>query len=154
MYTYFFIPLPRESLPVIFYYSNLSRPRAANVLLGVAHAESACVTVAAAVGGGKRTAANVVFAALGWWSTMASLPLSSWLSVTGDICVAETSRFEASRVIFFSLRFFSSTKKSVTEPLWLGTGTDGIKGSKYHTETANHAAISKRASTARQALWC
>jgi len=31
------------------------------------------------------TAANVVFAALGWWSTIASLPDASWLSVTGDI---------------------------------------------------------------------
>ena len=35
--------------------------------------------------GVKRTAANVVFAALGWWSTIASLPDASWLSVTGDI---------------------------------------------------------------------
>jgi len=58
----------------------------------------------------KRTAANVVFAADGWWSTMPSLPDASWLSVTGDIWVAETSRFEASRVIFTAPRFFRSKK--------------------------------------------
>ena len=54
----------------------------------------------------KRTAANVVLLALGSWSTMASLP--SWLSVTGDIWVAETRRFEASRVIFHSAKIFQA----------------------------------------------
>ena len=56
----------------------------------------------------KRTAANVVFDADGWWSTMPSLPDASWLSVTGDIWIAETRRFEASRVIFQGTRFFRS----------------------------------------------
>ena len=66
----------------------------------------------------KRTAANVVFDADGWWSTMPSLPDASWLSVTGDIWVAETRRFEASRVIFQGTRFFRSKIRAVSGPPW------------------------------------
>ena len=36
---------------------------------------------------------------------------------------------------------------SVTGPVWLGTGTDGIQTFKLSTETANHAATTRREPT-------
>ena len=87
MYKYFLFPLPPG-------FAHASTCFVTQRFPGIAHAASADVTVAAAVGGGKRTAANVVFAALGWWSTIPSLPDASWLSVTGLICVAEMRRFD------------------------------------------------------------
>ena len=71
---------------------------------------------------------------------MPSPPDASWLSVTGDIWVAEMSRFEASRVICLAEIFQESKRGRLRDLSWLGTGTDGIQTFKINQETANHAA--------------
>ena len=71
---------------------------------------------------------------------MASLPDASWLSVTGDIWVAEMRRFEASRVICLA-EIFQESKRDRFRGFWLfETGTDGVQRFKINAETAIRAA--------------